>query len=35
MPVWKKGRTHFFVCDVCSHQTAVEEQKNASWDENA
>ena len=33
MPVWKEDRTHFFVCDVCSHQVAVEERKKASWDE--
>ena len=33
MGVWKEGRTHFFACDVCDYQTAVEARKNASWDE--
>ena len=33
MAVWKEGRTHFFLCDVCGSETMVEERKNASWDE--
>src|ERR1700678_3904691 len=33
MAVWKEGRTHFFACDVCEHQIAIEEQQNASRDE--
>ncbi len=34
MGVWKESRTHFFACDVCDYQTAVEERKNASWEGN-
>jgi hypothetical protein len=33
VPVWKEGRTHFFVCDVCDFQVAVEERLNVTWDE--
>jgi hypothetical protein len=33
MGVWKEGRSHFFVCDVCDRQINDEERKGASWDE--
>jgi hypothetical protein len=31
--VWIEGKTHFFLCDVCGHETTVEEPRDASWDE--
>jgi hypothetical protein len=31
--VWKEGRSHFFVCEVCDREVVVEERKGASWDE--